>query len=66
MILENLTSKYHAPCVLDMKLGTRQHGDSATPDKIQKHVYTCSVTTSGTLGVRMAGMQVKRHVTCMW
>ncbi len=58
MVLENLTSKYAFPSVLDLKVGTRQHGDDSTPYKIAKHMHSCAISTSSTLGVRMAGLQV--------
>ncbi len=60
MVLENLSSKFHSPSVLDVKMGTRQHGDDACPEKVIKHKHTCANSTSGSLGIRLAGMQVTR------
>ncbi|KAG7398284.1 inositol hexakisphosphate kinase 3 [Phytophthora boehmeriae] len=34
MVLGDLTRNFRRPCVLDIKLGTRQHGEDATPAKI--------------------------------
>eukprot|EP00095_Tigriopus_kingsejongensis_P010587 maker-scaffold449_size167299-snap-gene-0.14 protein:Tk10587 transcript:maker-scaffold449_size167299-snap-gene-0.14-mRNA-1 annotation:"hypothetical protein CRE_05913" len=46
MILENLTSQFDSPCVLDLKMGTRMHGDSATPTKIKSQTKKCLNSTS--------------------
>ncbi len=61
VVLENLTSKFSAPSVLDLKVGTRQHSDTASEEKIRKHSETCTNSTSGSLGVRMCGMQVREY-----
>ena len=58
MLLENLIWHFKLPCVLDLKMGTRQHGDDATEAKRVAHNQKCETTTSGKLGVRLCGMQV--------
>jgi len=58
ILLENLTTGILRPCVLDLKVGTRQHGDSATASKRQSKSAKVASTTSGTLGLRLGGMQV--------
>ncbi|XP_076041441.1 inositol hexakisphosphate kinase 3-like isoform X2 [Oratosquilla oratoria] len=58
IMLENLTFKYHHPCVLDLKMGTRQYGDDAPDSKRKSQTAKAAVTTTVTLGVRLAGMQV--------
>lgn len=58
LMMENITSSYRRPCVLDLKMGTRQHGDDATAEKRSKQIAKCAASTSATLGVRLCGMQV--------
>ena len=58
MVFENLTSKFQFPSVLDLKMGTRQHGDDIPPEKVERNKHTCTISTAKSLGVRMAGMQV--------
>ncbi|KAK0395609.1 hypothetical protein QR680_001356 [Steinernema hermaphroditum] len=57
IILENITSKFLRPCVIDLKLGTRQHGDDATPEKKISQKKKCAKTTSQTMGLRLCGLQ---------
>lgn len=58
MVLENLTSKFSSPSILDLKVGTRQYGDDIPEEKKKKHMKTVAESTSSTLGVRICGMQV--------
>nr|XP_039257489.1 inositol hexakisphosphate kinase 1-like [Styela clava] len=61
ILLENVASRFKCPCILDLKMGTRVHGDFDDDAKRQRHLEKCAKSTTQSLGVRLAGMQVYRH-----
>lgn len=63
MVLENLTAKYRCPCILDLKVGTRQHGDDASEEKKIRHTRMCANSTSLSFGVRLCGVQMFNAAT---
>eukprot|EP01102_Stenamoeba_stenopodia_P010161 TRINITY_DN3029_c0_g1_i1.p1 TRINITY_DN3029_c0_g1~~TRINITY_DN3029_c0_g1_i1.p1 ORF type:complete len:374 (+),score=71.36 TRINITY_DN3029_c0_g1_i1:505-1626(+) len=58
LVLQDLTHDYKRPSILDLKMGTKQFGDNASPKKQQSKTMKCIGSTSFTLGFRIAGMQL--------
>ena len=58
IVLENVASGFKRPNVLDVKLGARLWDDAAPESKRRKLDEVAAESTSGSLGMRIAGMKV--------
>ncbi|CAI5536520.1 unnamed protein product [Closterium sp. Naga37s-1] len=65
--MEDLTRNYTKPCIMDIKMGRKTWYEGAPQKYIDKCLVKDATTTSGSLGYRVAGMQVHDSSTgAMW
>ncbi|CAI5459193.1 unnamed protein product [Closterium sp. Yama58-4] len=65
--MEDLTRNYTKPCIMDIKMGRKTWYEGAPQKYIDKCLVKDATTTSGSLGYRIAGMQVQDSSTgAMW
>nr|XP_040572371.1 inositol hexakisphosphate kinase 1-like isoform X2 [Lepeophtheirus salmonis] len=57
LLLENLVHKHRNPCVIDLKVGTRQYSDDVSPSKKQRKIAKSKESTTAALGLRLCGLQ---------
>eukprot|EP00485_Elphidium_margaritaceum_P010996 CAMPEP_0202698596 /NCGR_PEP_ID=MMETSP1385-20130828/11864_1 /ASSEMBLY_ACC=CAM_ASM_000861 /TAXON_ID=933848 /ORGANISM="Elphidium margaritaceum" /LENGTH=484 /DNA_ID=CAMNT_0049355349 /DNA_START=44 /DNA_END=1498 /DNA_ORIENTATION=- len=55
--LEDLTSRYRKPCILDLKIGTRHFAPVCKTDKMQRKLRKAWKSTCRDFGVRIGGLQ---------
>jgi 1D-myo-inositol-tetrakisphosphate 5-kinase/inositol-polyphosphate multikinase len=58
IVLENLSSSFLKPNILDIKLGTVLYDKTASPEKVERMQKAAQETTSSETGVRLTGFQV--------
>ena len=58
ILLENVVSKFSCPNILDLKMGNKTHNDYQCDKKQERQRARMDSSTSKSLGVRIAGMQL--------
>ncbi|XP_060070748.1 inositol hexakisphosphate kinase 1-like [Ylistrum balloti] len=58
IMLENLVGSLRMPCILDLKLGTKQTGDDTSEKDRKLREFRSAHSTSGSLGIRLTGMHM--------
>jgi 1D-myo-inositol-tetrakisphosphate 5-kinase/inositol-polyphosphate multikinase len=59
IVLENVTEGFRKPNILDVKLGTVLYDEEAPPEKRERAEKKARYTTSGDVGIRLTGFQVR-------
>ena len=61
IVLENLSSSFLKPNILDVKLGTKYHDDKASEEKKARMIQAAKASTSAETGIRLTGFQVSQY-----
>ncbi|KAK9767534.1 hypothetical protein K7432_002634 [Basidiobolus ranarum] len=61
--IEDISSGFRKPCILDIKLGTRLYDDDATSEKKARAIANAEKTTSGSSGIRICGLKVYDRIS---
>lgn len=61
LVLQNLTSGFNKPNIIDIKLGKILYDENATEEKKQRLSKVSETTTSGSLGFRICGMRIQAN-----
>lgn len=61
--LQDVTLGWSHPSIVDIKIGQVGYGPDAPPSKVLSHEHKSATTTSGSLGLRICGMQVFQPAT---
>lgn len=56
--MEDLVHNYVSPCIMDLKMGNTMHDSYTDEEKYERQKAKVSASTSKTLGLRIAGIQV--------
>ncbi|KAJ1658021.1 hypothetical protein IWQ61_002657 [Dispira simplex] len=62
--LENLLYGFSKPCIMDLKIGQRLYDDQASEAKRQWGIEAAQSTTTGSLGLRISGIEVFDQAKC--
>lgn len=61
LVLQNLTSGFNKPNIIDIKLGKILYDENATEEKKHRLSKVSDTTTSGSLGFRICGMRIQAN-----
>jgi inositol-hexakisphosphate kinase len=56
--MEDVVHDYKFPCIMDLKMGDQMHKDYNNQEKYERQAAKWNASTSKSLGVRIAGIQV--------
>lgn len=57
IIMEDLTSGFEVPCIMDLKLGKRLYDENASEEKIARMIKSANESTIGSHGIRITGLR---------